>query len=91
MTDLARLVLDELRSDPAALAELRELVGNPQMDTFGDTSAAAYTPRTLAVEIGRSERSIRAAIGRGELEAIKRGRGWIISADAVAAWRTLIG
>ena len=28
MTDLARLVLDELRRDPAALDELRELIGD---------------------------------------------------------------
>lgn len=45
-----------------------------------------YTPATLAAELGRSARSIRAAIARGELEAIKRGRGWVISPQAVAKW-----
>jgi excisionase family DNA binding protein len=84
VTDLARLVLDELRADPAALAELRELVGN--LDTDPVMSAPAYTPRTLAAELGRSERSIRGAIARGELAAVKRGRGWVIGADAVQAW-----
>jgi excisionase family DNA binding protein len=48
--------------------------------------AAAYTPKTLAAELGRTERSIRAAIARGELQAVKRGRGYVISADAVAEW-----
>jgi excisionase family DNA binding protein len=45
-----------------------------------------YTPATLAAELGRSDRSIRAAITRGELKAVKRGRGWVISAQAVAEW-----
>jgi excisionase family DNA binding protein len=48
--------------------------------------STAFTVATLASEIGRSERSIRAAITRGELRAIKRGKGYVISADAVAAW-----
>jgi hypothetical protein len=81
VTDLARLVLDELRADPAALAELRELVGN--LDTDPVMSAPAYTPRTLAAELGRSERSIRGAIARGELAAVKRGRGWVIGGAGV--------
>ncbi len=50
--------------------------------------AVVYSPATLAAELGRSERSIRAAIARGELQAVKRGRGYVISADAVAAWST---
>jgi excisionase family DNA binding protein len=49
-------------------------------------TAPAYTPRTLAAELGRTERSIRAAIARGELAAIKRGRGYVISPKAVAEW-----
>ena len=83
MSDLARALLDELAGDPVALARLRELV---RMDADPMMSAPAYTPKTLAVELGRSERSIRAAIARGELAAIKRGRGYVISADAVADW-----
>lgn len=49
---------------------------------------AAYTCRTLAAELGISPRAVRAAIGRGDLQAVRRGRGWIIGADAVAAWGT---
>jgi len=48
----------------------------------------AYTPATLADLLGRSQRAIRAAIARGELQAVKRGRGYLISPDAVAAWAT---
>ncbi len=87
MSDLARALLDELAGDPVALARLRELVGERTADP--DTRATpAYTPRTLAAALGRSERSIRAAIARGELAAVKRGRGWILSAEAVQAWAT---
>jgi excisionase family DNA binding protein len=46
----------------------------------------AYTTATLAEEVGRSSRSIRGAIARGELDAVRRGRGWVISADAVDRW-----
>jgi hypothetical protein len=84
VSDLARLVVAELERDPTALDRLRELVGPPAQAPAPGT--AAYTPRTLAVELGRTERSIRDAINRGELAAVKRGRGWIIGADAVASW-----
>jgi excisionase family DNA binding protein len=84
MSDLARALLDELAGDPAAVERLRELVAPVPPDP--SPGAVAYTPRTLAAELGRSERSIRAAIARGELQAVKRGRGWVIGADAVAAW-----
>ncbi len=58
------------------------------MDDDPVTLAPAYTVPTLARELGRTERSIRAAIARGELAAVKRGRGYVISGDAVAAWAT---
>jgi excisionase family DNA binding protein len=55
-------------------------------DRTTESPPPAYTVTTLAAEIGQSERSIRAAVGRGELQAVKRGRGYLISADAVADW-----
>jgi excisionase family DNA binding protein len=87
MSDLARAWLEELASDPVALERLRELVGvgTQQGEVLG-TSAPAFTVATLAAELGRTPRSIRAAIARGELQAVWRGRGWLISADAVADW-----
>lgn len=85
MTDLAQLVLDEIAGNPAALARLRELV-RQEAAPAGAPSSPAFTVRTLAAELDRTEGSIRAAIARGELAAIKRGRGYVISADAVAAW-----
>jgi excisionase family DNA binding protein len=48
--------------------------------------ATAYTVATLAAQLGRSERAIRSAITRGELRAVRRGRGWVITAEAVADW-----
>ena len=84
MSDLARALLDELAADPVALDRLRELVAHSEVTMR--PSAPAYTVATLATELGRSERSIRAAIARGELAAVKRGRGYVIGADAVARW-----
>jgi excisionase family DNA binding protein len=69
-------LFDELRDDPAALAELRTLLG----------SRVAYTPKTLAGELGITPRAVRAAIERGDLEARRSGRGYVIAAEAVAAW-----
>ena len=50
--------------------------------------AQVYTVKTLAAELGRTPRSVRGAIERGELEAAKSGRGYIISAEAVTRWST---
>lgn len=86
MSDLARALLDELAADPVALDRLRELVASEKFERDQAFSAPAYTVATLAVELGRSERSIRAAIARGELAAVKRGRGYVIGADAVTDW-----
>lgn len=82
---LLALLLDELAADPVALDRLCELVGRVALPTEA-TPAAAYTVATLAVELGRTVRSIRGAIARDELQAVKRGRGYVISADAVAEW-----
>jgi hypothetical protein len=84
VSDLARALLEELAGDRAALERLRELVATPAEQVA--PTAAAYTTKTLAAEIGRTPRSIREAIKRGELEAVKRGKGYVIGADAVAAW-----
>lgn len=53
-------------------------------------SHAAYTVATLAAELGVSQKAIRCAIGRGELQGVKRGSRWIISSDAVTAWATAL-
>jgi excisionase family DNA binding protein len=83
VSGLLDLVLDELAADPVALERLRALVSAP-CDRDSRGSVPAYTVATLAAELGRSERSIRAMIARGELKAAKRGRGYVISAEAVA-------
>lgn len=47
---------------------------------------AAYTVAALAAELSVSERTVRNAIERGELHAVKRGGRWLIGADAVRQW-----
>jgi excisionase family DNA binding protein len=76
---LLAAILEELRDDPSAAAELRALVG---------ARPAAYTPQTLAAELGITPRAVRAAIERGDLEARRSGRGYVIGAEAVAEWAT---
>lgn len=84
---LARAVLDALASDPHALARLRELVGEQDARGAADAQAApAYTVDSLAAAVGVTPRTVRNAITRGELVAVKRGARWLISADAVEAW-----
>jgi len=74
---LLAAILEELRDDTSAAAELRALVG---------ARPAAYTPQTLAAELGITPRGVRAAIERGDLEARRSGRGYVIAAEAVSAW-----
>jgi excisionase family DNA binding protein len=74
------------QAGPDARARLRaalEVEDFPHAEGFPQ---AVFTPATLARELGRTPRAIRAAINRGELDAVKRGRGWVISSDAVERW-----
>lgn len=86
MSTLARALLDHL--EPEDLAELADrLAPYLQAPAASDhPPPGVYSPATLAAELGRSPRAIRAAIARGELQAVKRGAGWVIPAEAVAAW-----
>lgn len=83
MNSLAAAVLDALRDDPSALACLRELVGIEPAPT---TEAHWFTVRSLATELGVSEKVVRNAIARGELQAVKRGARWYIDRGAVERW-----
>lgn len=83
----ARIVLT---LDDATLNQLADLVAE-RISTQGVNStapASAYTTQTLGDELGVSERSIRGAIQRGDLEAVRRGRRYVISGEAVRRWAT---
>jgi len=87
MSGLVRAIVAELACDPVAVEQLRTLL-EIDSDQQRAQPAPAFTVRSLAEEIGRSERSVRDAITRGELKAVKRGRGYLITAAAVEAWAT---
>ncbi|MHB8657306.1 MAG: helix-turn-helix domain-containing protein [Solirubrobacteraceae bacterium] len=48
----------------------------------------AYTVASLAAELGVSQKTIRCAIARRELPAVKRGARWLICAESVREWAT---
>jgi excisionase family DNA binding protein len=83
VNSLAAAVLDALRDDPGALACLRELVG---IQPAPKAEAQWYTVRSLATALGVSEKVVRNAIARDELQAVKRGARWYIQHDAVERW-----
>jgi len=82
---LAVAVVEALAADPAASVRLRALLAGEQADHL-PAEPPAYTVDSLAAELKVTAKVIRNAIARGELPAVKRGRRWIISADAVRAW-----
>jgi excisionase family DNA binding protein len=73
--------------DDRALDVLADALA-PRLGTSTTQAPApvVYTVATLAAELGVSGRAIRAAIHRGELEARKRGRTYVITRAAVEAW-----
>lgn len=85
MTTLAQSIVAAIADDPVALAELRTAIGVTS-PTTSDTAPLAYTVASLADDLDVSTKTVRGAIHRGELEAVKRGSRWLISAEAVRAW-----
>jgi excisionase family DNA binding protein len=83
---LASLLLEGL-SDQDLAAFARRLVPHLQEGQLDRAGAhSAYTVASLAAELGVSAKAVRCAIARHELQAVKRGSRWIISADAVNEW-----
>ena len=71
---------DELRRELGALLARIDASDPPSAEP------PAYTAESLGAAIGVSAKSVRNAIARGELQAVKRGGRWIVRADAVDAW-----
>lgn len=90
MTPAARLVVDGLRealADPTMRAEVRALLDGLE----GSAAPAApartlHSVRSLAAEVGKSERTIRRAIAVGELPATRRAGQWTMTVEDVTAW-----
>lgn len=84
---LARDLVDAIRADPAALAELRAALDVQPADL-----APAYTVARLAQLVGVTPRAVRGAIARGELHARREGAGtrtrYLIARTDAEAWAT---
>lgn len=72
---IARAIVDELRDDPDALAELRALVS--------DTTPVGHLlrPDEAADRLGVSRRTVNRMAVEGRIPAVKVGRGWRFPAD----------
>jgi excisionase family DNA binding protein len=84
---IAALVVEAM--DETVLAALaRRLTPHleQQFQPVAGSGDAVYTVASLAAELGVSPKTIRGAISRGELRAVKRGARWIIPVDAVLDW-----
>jgi excisionase family DNA binding protein len=86
---LASVILDGLSEHDLGILARRLLPHLPQPAEPADEGVhAAYTVASLAAGLGVSQKTIRCAIARRELAAVKRGARWLISADAVHDWAT---
>lgn len=92
MTDLARLVLDELRRDPAALDELRELLDDRRApDVPPGADAVLTVPALLSIAaaahvLGVSADTVRRRIDDGALPAVVEGDRLKIRGDDLRAY-----
>jgi excisionase family DNA binding protein len=66
----------------------RRLLPHLRQPTELNDGRSAYTVASLAAELGVSQKTIRSAIARRELAAVKRGARWVISAESVREWAT---
>ena len=81
-----RVLSDSVGQDDELRRELRDALADVGAIDEPGPEPPAYTAESLAAAIGLSPKSIRNAIARGELQAVKRAGRWIIPADAVNAW-----
>jgi excisionase family DNA binding protein len=81
---LAALLVNDLDGD--ALAMLARRLTPHLQQLYTPAVRAAYTVESLADELEVSPKTVRCAIARDELQAVKRGSRWIISARAVDEW-----
>ncbi len=87
VTALVSAIVDGLSDrDLGVLA--RRLLPHLRQPTDLNDGHSAYTVASLAAELGVSQKTIRCAIARRELAAVKRGARWLISADSVREWAT---
>ena len=85
---LASLLLEGLSDQDLAVFARRLLPHLQEGRADRARAHSVYTVASLAAELGVSAKAVRCAISRHELQAVKRGSRWIISADAVSEWAT---
>jgi excisionase family DNA binding protein len=89
VSELARVLLDEIAADPAALDRLRALLGVQAIIEPEPTDAAEVellSVAKVAKIIGRSTRTVHRRIETGELRAFKDHGQWLVRADDLRAY-----
>ena len=76
---VARAILADLASDPEALDELRRLVGAASAD------AELLSPSEVAAMCKVTTRTVNRWASEGLVDAVKVGKGWRFTRDAVEA------
>ncbi len=84
---LVSVIVDGLSDHDLSVLAAR-LLPHLRQPTDLNERQSAYTVASLAAELGVSQKTIRCAIARRELAAVKRGTRWLISAEAVREWTT---
>lgn len=95
MSELARVLLDDLAGDPAALERLRELAERPAptttLDATIDRCAVVRVPALLTVSatarlLGVSAKTVRRRIAAGELPAVVEHGRTMVRGDELRAY-----
>lgn len=80
MAERQHLISEEVRY--AIDVAVREAIAKANSDRI------AYTIDQAAEAVGIHRNTMRDAVSRGELRAVKRGRRWLISREALVRWVT---
>lgn len=85
---IAAALAEEVVAAIAEHTQIRDRLREALGIRSAEATPAVYTTKTLALELGVTEETIRRAIRRRELAATRRGKAYVIPRAAVEEWAT---